>query len=248
MGSRTFAIDAWQTTTHNLVDRTVDAILDACHYGPSHHRQPVRDPSAGERDRTDRRDGNFHPTPPGANRRADVSRPTESAVLASERTWQQASGRLYHLATEWNRHPHPDDPPRDHDSRGHLILEGDVRACRRTVHRLGKFLHQRTDQIADEMRPVADDRDAFEFQVGVGQMFARRLETLRRQWDPDRRTVPACLREGCWRPRWKAGICRRCYEDPRPCQCGTGCGRTVERGDGRWNPSCRKRRERENAA
>jgi hypothetical protein len=252
MGSRALAIDVWQTTTHVLVDRTVAGILDACELGPVWYRQPIRDPSQGEQARTDRRDGNFHPTPPGTSRRADVSRPTESAVLALERTWQQAAGSLYEICTRWNRHPKPTDPPRRADSRGHTLLgsddehgtASDARACLTMVVELGTWLHGRVGELADEWRPVADDYDAHKYHETLSKSFARDLESVRRRWAPDRRSVKACIREGCWRPRWKAGICKRCYEDPRPCQCDTACGRSTVRGEGGTHPTCRQRRAR----
>ena len=247
MPNRTLAIDVWHTTTLTLIDRTVAGILDTCELGlPDRH--PPRDPSIRERDGTDRPDGNFHPTPIGAPIRADVSRPTERAVLTREQQWQQAAGMLYKIAAEWGRVRHPADPEVTISDTGRTLLDADMRACRIMVIVLSDWLHALTSRLTAEMR--RHEGEAYEHWRDRGNELARNLETCRRRWAPDRRSVQACIREGCWRPRYKAGICHNCYHQPRPCLCG--CGGTTVRGEGGTSAACRQRKsraaKRENAA
>jgi hypothetical protein len=179
-------------------------ILDLIDVDRPERTPTPRNPSRQERDRTDRADGRFQPSPTGPSRRIGVSRPVEQAVLAWERRIQHAVNDLQTLALEW------DDLRRPISTVG---PEPSQAAARRHVIDLSVWLHATAMEACDRLDRV--DGEAWQHWRERTDLMLRQVSKVSRRWAADRpqaqpcKCVPAC---GLWLKRGNGAthpVCRK---------------------------------------
>jgi hypothetical protein len=191
-----------RATLTDIINVACAGILDLIDVDRPDQLPAGRRPSRQERDATDRPDGRFQPSPSGPNRRAGVSRPVETTVLAWERKIQHAVNDLQLLALEWD------------DLRTPVATVGpapSVGAARRHVVVLSEWLNEAASEACDRLEEaVGDEWDQWRRWTDV---MIRQASRVSRRWAADRpywrpcKCVPAC---GLWVLRGQGATHQAC--------------------------------------
>lgn len=210
--------DMWRT--HRMTDlaRLRTRLLDELQPGPT--TWTTRHPTKHETTTTDRKDGNFHPTPhqPSARAAGTHSDPTARQALTQEQRAQTAVTTIWQTVEQLATDPSIDTPPPPKGIAlrvtltGHHIPDIHPDACRALVRRCCHWLTQVVDLHADRLSAARHD-----LEYDTLQQRSREIEhaihhaTPRLPKDPPADTIIVC-HDCTYRPRKyrHLGLCNAC--------------------------------------
>jgi hypothetical protein len=199
-----------------MIDQTRSRLTEVCRrlliivdQAPDVVVRPRR-PSRREQDSTDRRDGRFAPTTPGAGRPSGRSDPTLRAILSRERDIQQHTTKLWQIVNGTDDLlPPPQEPPTRLTLTGRHIIDDSIIRCRTHICTAADHLGLVLDHLAEQQRKT-DDEDAAAHWTDRTQLIDRDLRRLAARIGP----IPVRMcRAGCGAPappRGRGATCQRC--------------------------------------